>query len=222
MGQKRNQTAARKVKPQPKPQNKLLPPEKNFISTREAAKMLGLAVATVQKMVDSGALQAWITAGGHRRIHAGSVQSLLASNRQNKMPPVPGSRLSVLIAEDDPTQGSIYRASISSWGLPIDLKIVSDGFTAIIEASKSTPDVMVIDLMMPKTNGFDLIRCVRSDPVFNNTDLLVITGLYPEEIMAAGGVPPDVVVIEKPVPFEMLHGFMRARLAAKLRGQPPK
>lgn len=214
--------ATRKNKLHSRAGHNSFPPGKEFLSTREAAKMLGLAVGTVQKMVDNGTLQAWATAGGHRRIHAGSVHSLLASNRQDKMLPAPGSRLSVLIAEDDVVQGKIYETSISSWGLPIDLKVVADGFTAIIEASRKIPDVMVIDLMMPKTNGFDLIRCVRSDPVFSNTDLLVITGLYPEEIAAAGGLPPDVVVIEKPVPFEMLHGFMRARLAAKLRGQPSR
>lgn len=179
--------------------------------------MLCLAVGTVQKMVDSGTLDAWTTAGGHRRIRAASVRSFLASNKQGKILPIPGDRLAILIAEDDPVQSSFYETSIKSWGLPIDLKIVPDGFAALIEVGKNIPDVMVVDLMMPRMNGFDLVRRIRSDPSFGNTDLLVITGLYPEEIAAEGGLPADVVVIEKPIPFEMLYGFVRARLAAKLR-----
>lgn len=212
-------SATRKNKRHSKSAHQSIQTDKEFLSTREVAKLLCLAVGTVQKMVDNGVLEAWTTVGGHRRIRADSVRSLLDANKQGKKLLDPGSRLFVLIAEDDPLQRRIYETSISSWGLPINLKIVPDGFTAIIEASKSVPDVMVIDLMMPRTNGFDLIRCVRSDPSFNNTDILVITGLYAEEIAAEGGLPADVVVIEKPIPFEMLHGFMRARLTAKLRGQ---
>ena len=213
---------AKKNKLHSKSGDKSFPPEKEFLSTREAATVLCLAVGTVQKMVDNGILEAWATAGGHRRIRAASVRSFLASNKQGKTPSAQGTRLAVLIAEDDPMQCSIYETSIKSWGLPIDLKIVPDGFAALIEAGKNIPDVMVIDLMMPRMNGFDLVRRVRSDPFFCNTDLLVITGLYPEEIAAEGGLPADVVVVEKPIPFEMLYGFVRARLAAKLRGQPSR
>ena len=192
--------------------------EKEFLSTREAAEILCLSVGTVQKMVDSGALEAWVTAGGHRRIRADSAQAFLATNKQTKTTPAPDRRLSVLIAEDDLTQCKIYETSINGWELPIALKIVPDGFAALIEASRNVPDVMVIDLMMPGMNGFELIRCIRSDQFFSNTDIMVVTGLHTQEIEAEGGLPVDVLVIEKPIPFEVLYGFMRARAFAKLRG----
>ena len=196
-------------------------PEKEFLSTREAARILCLSIGTVQKMVDSGTLEAWATAGGHRRIRADSARAFLATNKQNKTAPTPDERLSVLIAEDDLTQCRIYEKSINGWELPIDLKIVPDGFAALIEAGRNVPDVMVIDLMMPGMNGFELIRRIRSDQTFGNTDIMVVTGLQPQEIEAEGGLPADVLVIEKPIPFEVLYGFMRARIAAKLRDQLP-
>lgn len=43
-------------------------------TTREVARMLGMAVRSVQLMVDRGELQAWKTPGGHRRIDRGSVE----------------------------------------------------------------------------------------------------------------------------------------------------
>lgn len=46
----------------------------SYLSTSQAAQMLGLSVGTVQRMVESGALQAFTTQGGHRRILASSVQ----------------------------------------------------------------------------------------------------------------------------------------------------
>lgn len=46
----------------------------NYISTSQAAKMLGLSVGTVQRMVQNGAFKAFVTDGGHRRILSSSLQ----------------------------------------------------------------------------------------------------------------------------------------------------
>lgn len=49
-------------------------PSGPYYSTSQTAQMLGLSVGTVQRMVESGALQAYTTQGGHRRILASSVR----------------------------------------------------------------------------------------------------------------------------------------------------
>lgn len=217
-----NQLKQQDSKPQPVASLNPTPAGGGFLSTREAALMLGLSVGTVQKMVDNGALDAWTTAGGHRRIRADSARAFLAAGNQGKTVPAQDAHLSVLIAEDDPTQCEIYATSINGWNLPLNLKIVPDGFAALIEAGRKAPDVMVIDLMMPGMNGFELIRHIRMDQLFNSTDIMVVTGLSPQEIGAEGGLPADVLVIEKPIPFEVLYGFVRARLVAKLRDRTSK
>lgn len=45
----------------------------NYISTSQAARMLGLSVGTVQRMVQNGAFKAFVTHGGHRRILSSSL-----------------------------------------------------------------------------------------------------------------------------------------------------
>ena len=50
-------------------------------STSEVARQLGMAVRSVQLMVDRGELEAWKTPGGHRRILRGSVDRWLAQRR---------------------------------------------------------------------------------------------------------------------------------------------
>ena len=47
-------------------------------STRDVARVLGMAVRSVQLMVDRGELEAWKTPGGHRRIAKASVEHWLA------------------------------------------------------------------------------------------------------------------------------------------------
>lgn len=49
-------------------------PSSTYFSTSQTAQMLGLSVGTVQRMVAAGALQAYTTQGGHRRILASSVR----------------------------------------------------------------------------------------------------------------------------------------------------
>lgn len=192
---------------------------KDYFSTRETARILGLSVGTVQKMVDSGRLEAWTTEGGHRRIHAESARVFLEQTRQGKATPAAAWKLSVLVAEDDPTQCRIYETSINGWGLPLELKIVPDGFAALIEAGRKIPDVMLVDLMMPGMDGFELIRHLRSDPAFKDTSLMVITSMDVQDIEARGGLPLDVPVIRKPASFEILYGFISASLGAKRRNQ---
>ncbi len=46
----------------------------SYLSTSQTAQMLGLSVGTVQRMVESGVLQAYTTQGGHRRILASSIR----------------------------------------------------------------------------------------------------------------------------------------------------
>jgi excisionase family DNA binding protein len=55
--------------------------ESEFLSTRQAAQRLGVSLGTVQNMVENGALEAWKTTGGHRRIPVASVDALLARRR---------------------------------------------------------------------------------------------------------------------------------------------
>lgn len=192
-----------------------------FLSTSEAARLLGISVGTVQQMVESGTLTAWKTAGGHRRIYSSSVRAMLgAAIPASEAQAEADASLSVLVVDDDPVQRRLYEARIGSLGLQIDLRLVPDGFTALLEAGKHIPDVMVIDLMMEGMNGFELIKRLRTNPTFDTTDIIVVTSLDNMELKISPPLPADVTILHKPVPFHELSGFLRACLAAKLRRVP--
>jgi len=55
----------------------------NYYTTLEVAKILGMAVRSVQLMVDRGDLQAWKTPGGHRRITRESLERWIQGSRAN-------------------------------------------------------------------------------------------------------------------------------------------
>lgn len=60
---------------------------RNDVTTIEAARLLGLAVRSVQLMVDRGDLQAWKTPGGHRRISRESLDRWRAGDRPAPVAP---------------------------------------------------------------------------------------------------------------------------------------
>ena len=191
-----------------------------YCTTRQAAEMLGLSLGTVQQMAESGALSAWKTAGGHRRVSIASVKEHLA----RRGAPIPqeatkSASFSLLIAEDDQSLQKVYAIAISSWKLPIAVEFVSNGFEGLLKIGQQAPDLLILDLMMPGLDGFEMIRVLRANPALSDMDIIVVTGMSVEDVAARGGLPADITVFDKPIPFHQLHGFIQAKLVQYQRSR---
>ena len=186
-----------------------------YLSTRQAAHRLGVSLGTVQNMVESGALEAWKTTGGHRRIPVTAVEALLARRRQG----VTGGdskRMDILITEDDATLQMLFQVTIDGWELPIDLRIASTGFDGLLQVGQKVPDILIADLMMRGMDGFEMIRQLRANPALSRMDIMVVSTIERDEILARG-LPPDVTIFGKPIPFHEIKGFVLGRMASRQR-----
>ena len=182
--------------------------KKSFCTTREAAHALGVSVGTVQLWVESGLLQAWKTAGGHRRVMRDSVDRLL---HKNPGPSAPGTapaagdhRLRVLVVEDDANLLRLYQANISRWPMQPEVELVNNAVTALLTMGRKRPDLLVADLNMPGMDGFNMLRVLRSTPEFDLTTIVVVTGLDAAEMTQRGGIPDGIEVLSKPIAFDRL------------------
>lgn len=187
--------------------------EPKFISTREAAKRLGLSLGTVQQMVERGELRAWKTAGGHRRIDEASVESYHQRARTGATVANGTRALRLLIAEDDRILQKLYTHTLEGWGLPLETQLVTSGFDALLEIGRHPPDLLITDLNMPGLNGFEMIRRIRENKLTAGTDIVVVSGMSDDEIADEGGLPDDVTRYGKPVPFKELRGYVQAKVA---------
>ena len=184
--------------------------EKSFCTTREAAALLGVSVGTVQLWVESGLLQAWKTAGGHRRVLRDSVESLLhkkplePAQPTTSTPPPGPRRMRVLVVEDDPNLLRLYETYISRWPIPTDLTLINNAISALLHMGRGGPDLLITDLHMPGMDGFGMLNVLHKAPEMAFTKVVVVTGLDAEEVNARGGVPPGVEVLAKPIPFPRL------------------
>ena len=186
-----------------------------YYSTREAATQLGISLTTAQTMVEKGELSAWKTVGGHRRISVESVEKALQNRGQH------GARsagFSILIAEDDPALSTLYEKTMIKWKLPLAVKVVSNGVEAIIQLERLRPDLLILDLKMPRMGGFELLKLIRSFPEHDAMDIVVASGMDSAEIAKRGGLAPGVTQFPKPVQWPQLRGFVQAAVSRRTLG----
>ncbi len=151
-------------------------------STTEAAQQLGMAVRSVQLMVDRGELQAWKTPGGHRRILRASIDEWLRA-RGGAEPAAqaaagPGGRpLTLLLIEDSVHFQNLIGLVVKRELPDADLHIASDGIAGLALAGRLEPDVLLIDILLPGIDGAALITSLRSHPQFAASRLIVVTAL---------------------------------------------
>lgn len=181
----------------------------DFISTREAARLLGVGLTTVQQWVESGALPAWKTAGGHRRIPLAAIEAIRKQQQAAlgtaPAPESASASFKVLMVEDEPVQREIYCRELADWGLPIHIFTAEDGFEALMVIGRHAPDLIITDLVMPGMDGFEMIRKLVAQPSVFKGSIIVFTSLNPEQIKALGGLPPGISVYPKPVSFAALR-----------------
>ena len=122
----------------------------------------------------------------------------------------------ILVVEDEPDLLRLFRLVIESWGLPLELTLASNGFEALVRVGESHPDLLITDLNMPGMDGFRMIRSLRNfGQKLEHLEVVVVTALGSLEIDDRGGLPPDIKVFTKPVPFSELERLVRDRLAQR-------
>lgn len=211
---------------------------KTFCTTREAATLLGVSVGTVQLWVENGLLKAWKTAGGHRRVIRDSVDELLRANKSHALtaPIEPTQvaaniqtntasprRLKILVLDDDLLALRLYKANLLRWPMAPEVTIASDAIDALIMIGENQPDLLVTDLRMPGMDGFNMLRVLRTRPNLENTTIVVVSGLDAADIQARGGVPANIEILPKPIPFERLQAIgtgIVATLCLERRARP--
>ena len=115
----------------------------------------------------------------------------------------------ILHVEDEPDIQTIVKIALGEMG-GFDLLMCSSGEEALAEAEKFSPDLILLDVMMPGMNGPDTLQALRNIPQFINTPAMFMTAKVQtseiEELMRLGVLD----VISKP--------FNPVTLADDIRG----
>ncbi len=177
-----------------------------IMSTRDAAKCLGVSVRTVQLWVENGSLEAWKTRGGHRRIYRLSVDNMLATRNTKE---VVDAFFEILICEDGTESSGALEAQLKALGSDIRIRIAHNGFEALIQIGERCPNLLVLDLILANTNSIQMLDALQNTRFMQAMQIIVVTDLSDDAIEQLGGLHPGVTKFNKPVPFAQMLRLIR-------------
>lgn len=95
-----------------------------------------------------------------------------------QQPVVANRRRKVLLVEDDEGLAQVYTTRLEVEGF--EVKRVPNGEDALATAIEFKPDLILLDVMMPKVNGFDVLDIIRHTPETLNVKIIMLTALSQE------------------------------------------
>lgn len=84
----------------------------------------------------------------------------------------------ILLVEDDDALASVYKTRLEAEGF--DTQRVPNGEDALASALQYKPDLILLDVMMPKVSGFDVLDILRNTPETTNVKVIMLTALSQE------------------------------------------
>jgi DNA-binding response OmpR family regulator len=117
----------------------------------------------------------------------------------------------VLVIDDDPSTVKIATSALEALD-GVEVATAADGFEAGLQVVAFKPDLLILDLMMPGADGFEVCRHIRRDPDLAEIKILVLTahGTHEnlERVLEAGADD----FMHKPVDVERLRRQVRTLL----------
>ena len=182
--------------------------------TSKAAQLLQLSVGTVQSLVDKQILDAWVTEGGHRRISLESIH--LYQAQQQKLPALARlveDRLKVMVVDDDSVTRHLLQDACLSAHARIDCCAVDSGIQALLTLPVFKPQLIILDLMMPGVDGWEMVRQLKQKEGFEQLQIMTISALSNTELDERGGPPEGSHFMTKPIDLGWLKGYLLGLMA---------
>ncbi|HLA83475.1 MAG TPA: response regulator [Thermoguttaceae bacterium] len=81
----------------------------------------------------------------------------------------------ILIADDNPTNVELLEAYLAE--CPCEIAVAVDGRDALDKVAEFGPDLILLDIMMPKLSGFEVCKTLKDDPATRDIMVLMVTAL---------------------------------------------
>jgi excisionase family DNA binding protein len=151
---------------------------RSFYTTFEISQICGVNPTSVQNWVKGNKLKAFQTPGGHRRVRREDLISFLkefgmpipADLSQN--PPL------IMIVDDEIYILDILETLMQSGNGEVAVAKARSGVEALLMIGESKPDLLILDIMMPGMNGYEVCEKLKSSPRTQNIRIVAISAAY--------------------------------------------
>lgn len=180
---------------------------KPYLTSNQVASLLRVSPVTIRQWAQKGLINAEFTPGGHRRFMVDEIERF-ASEHHISLPGDAAKDLRILIVDDDKHISSYLVELLTkigeSQGLNLQIALAADGFDAGTMVFRFQPHAILLDLLMPGMDGFEVCRNLKDDPVTRAIRIIAVTAFPSDEnierILAAGAE----LCLSKPIDQTML------------------
>lgn len=121
-----------------------------------------------------------------------------------------GAKIRVLIADDEKTLRDVLALHLRSLGY--EVAEAEDGAQALEMARKLLPVLVILDITMPRVNGWDVARQLRADPDTAHIKLLMLSGIGAAVLGSTVPVLGGDLALDKPFELEELEAALASLL----------
>ena len=127
----------------------------------------------------------------------------MRSAAQPQLPPGTAPAL-VLFIDDQPDGKGLYREYLEFCGFRVT---IASGLDVVVRTDAHLPDVIVIDLAVPRIDGFETIRQLKAHPSTSHIPMVALSGLSGEHIPLARAAGADVCLAKPCVPSQVARAI---------------
>lgn len=151
--------------------------EQKAFTTFEAAKICHVTHHSIKNWIKQGLIKASRTPGGHYRILEEDLDSF--REKYDMFPREKGpSKKQIMIVDDDPDALALMENILSGDGF--ELIKVSNATEVGLKAAQMTPDLILLDFLMPEINGFEVCKALRENEMTRGIPIMAVTCLTKE------------------------------------------
>lgn len=153
---------------------------KDVFSTGEAAKICKVSQQTIIRCFDSGKLKGFYVPGSRfRRVPR---ESLIQFMKEHNIPSdnLDTGKKRVLVVDDEPEIVDLLTDILERDGR-FEVRTATSGYDAGLLTQEFRPHLIILDFMLPDINGDVVCQSIRSNPEFEDTKIVVISGLIEDD-----------------------------------------
>ena len=154
----------------------------DILTISEASKICGVSLKTLINWIDAGHIKGYKTVGGHRRIQKDDLYRFMEERHM----PLPkeekaDTRKRILVVDDDKIIVESIVLSLEEDEHGYDVISAGDGFEAGLQVSHFKPDLLILDIMMPDINGYEVCKRVKNNPESRHIKIIVLSAYLDED-----------------------------------------
>lgn len=160
------------------------------LTSTEAARMCGVSFRTVIRWIERNELQAYRLPGrGDYRVLATELRRFMREHGIPEPDEMPGRPKRILVVDDEAAMAAAIKRVLRRDGF--EVSIANDGFMAGSMLHAFKPDLMTLDIRMPRIDGFGVLRFLREQPPPFPLKVLVVSGETESRLHEALGLGAD-------------------------------